>query len=316
MKAVGLFRREAVDFQRAGGTRGDVLRLTPRSLVATQWLLVAALAFGIYYGFTGQIDEHAGGPAVVFVDGLNEITAPRPAVVASVEVVPGQHVEAGQPLVRMVASTESSELETVERELSDQLAKLLADPSDAIAREAMVSLRSRRELARSSLERQVLRAPQAGTVGDVQVRSGQLVEPGMPVVSVHGDDAGARLMAMLPGRYRPLLAPGARLRFIADGFSREVHGLVIESVSDQIIGPVDAARFLRLDPQSAMPVSGPVVLVQARLSNRAFKSAGASYRFHHGMRGTAETAVRHESIAFTFIPGLRQVFDQVFDHGF
>ncbi len=310
MKVAGLFRREAVDFQRQGGARGDVLHLTPRSLVATQWLLGIALGSGIYFAFTGQIDEHASGPAVVFVDGMREVTASRPAVIASVEVAPGEHVEAGQPLVRMVSSTESSELESVERELSDQLSKLLADPSDMVARESMVSLRSRRELARSSLDRQVLRAPTAGTVGDVRVRPGQLVEPGMPVVSVHGDDAGARLIALLPGRYRPLLSPGKRMRFVADGFPREIHGLSIESVGDQIIGPADAARFLGLD--SALQLEGPVVLVQARLLQRAFSSEGAVYRFHHGMRGHAESAVRHDSIAFTFVPGLKQVMTHVF----
>jgi multidrug efflux pump subunit AcrA (membrane-fusion protein) len=311
VKAAGLFRREAVDHQRQGGARGDVLRLTPRSLLATQWLLMVALVVGLYYAFAGQIDEHAAGPAVVFVDGLHEVTAPRAGVVASVEVAPGEQVKAGQPLVRMVSSTETAELETVERELADQLAKLLADPSDAIARESMVSLRSRRELARLGLERQVLRAPLSGTVGDVRVRTGQLVEPGMPVVSVHNPGAGARLMAMLPGRYRPLLRPGARLRFVAEGFSREVHGLVIERVGDQIIGPLDAARYLGLDQSAAAELLGPVVLVQARIPQLSFTSEGGTYRFHHGMRGSAESAVRHESIAFTFVPGLKQVFSHV-----
>lgn len=311
MKAAGLFRREAVDYQRQGGARGDVLRLTPRSLIATQWLLALALVVGLYYAFAGQIDEHAAGPAVVFVDGLNELTAPRAGVVASVEVAPGEQVEQGQALVRMVSSTETAELETVERELADQLAKLLADPSDAVARESMVSLRSRRELARLSLERQVMRAPLSGTVGDVRVRPGQLVEPGMPVVSVHSEHAGARLMAMLPGRYRPLLHPGGRLRFVADGFPREVHGLAIERVGDQIIGPVDAARYLGLDATAATQLDGPVVLVQARLPALSFSSEGGTYRFHHGMRGHAESAVRHESIAFTFVPGLKQVFAHV-----
>jgi multidrug efflux pump subunit AcrA (membrane-fusion protein) len=311
VKAAGLFRREAIDYQRQGGARGDVLRLTPRSLIATQWVLVTALAVGLYYAFAGQIDEHAAGPAVVFVDGLNEITAPRPAVVASVEVAPGEEVRKGQALVRMIASTEAAELETVERELADQLAKLLANPADGVARESMVSLRSRRDLARLSLERQVLRAPAAGTVGDVRVRAGQLVEPGMPVVSVHSEHAGARLTAMLPGRYRPLLRPGGRLRFVADGFPREVHGLLVERVGDQIIGPLDAARYLGLDDNTAMQLQGPVVLVQARLPKLSFTSEGGTYRFHHGMRGQAESAVRHENIAFTFIPGLKQVFTHV-----
>ena len=43
-----------------------------------------------------------------------------------------------------------------------------------------------------------------------------------------------------------------------------------------------------------------------------FESQGARYRFHHGMQGWAESAVRHDSIAFTFVPGLKQLYDNVF----
>ena len=66
-----------------------------------------------------------------------------------------------------------------------------------------------------------------------------------------GDGEGARLTALLPGRYRPLLAPGMSLRFVADGFPREVHALVIERVADQIVGPTEALRYLGRDAADA-----------------------------------------------------------------
>ena len=213
-------------------------------------------------------------------------------------------MQAGQVLVRMHSAGETAELESAERELSDQLAKLLRDPGDQTAREAMVSLRARRDLARASLERQTLRAPYAASVGDVRLRPGQLVDPGMPLLTLLRDDSGARLTALLPGRYRPLLARGKPLRFIADGFPRAIHKLEIERVGDQVVGPAEALRYLGRDAD-AVVLDGPVVLVRARLPNRAFRSEGATYRFHHGMQGRAETAVRSDSIAFTFIPGLR-----------
>jgi membrane fusion protein (multidrug efflux system) len=305
------FRAEAVEFHRRGGAKGDVLRLTPRAFFWTHWLLVAAFGAGLCFAFVSQIDEYASGPAVVYIDGLYEVTAPRPAVIGAVEVDPGQRVAADQVLVRLHSSGEAAELESVERELADQLAKLLRDPGDRAAREAMVSLRSRRDLARSNLDRQTLRAPYAATVGDVRIRAGQLVEPGMPLLTLLGDDAGARLTALLPGRYRPLLEKGKRLRFVADGFPRALHEVAIERVGDQVVGPSEALRFIGRDGE-AVALDGPVVLVHARLPGRVFASEGAAYRFHHGMQGRAETAVRHDSIAFTFIPGLRLVFD----HGF
>ncbi len=306
-----LFRGEALEHHRRGGARGDVLQLTPRTLFWTHWLLLLALAGAAYYAFVGQVDEYASGPAVVRITGLHEVTAPRPGVVSSVEVTPGQRVTRGQLLLRMHSSTEVSELESVERELSDQLAKLLRDPGDAVAREAIVGLRSRRDLARAKLARQELRAPEAGTVGDVRVRAGQLVEPGMPVVTLLGQSGGGRVTAMLPGRYRPLLQRGMELRFVADGFSREVHSLEIESVGDQIVGATEAARYLGRDLGGSLRLTGPVVLVHARLPQLEFEAEDGTYRFHHGMHGHGESAVRRDSIAFTFVPGLKRVFDNV-----
>jgi len=307
-----LFRPEAIEFHRQGGARGDVIQLMPRSFFWSHWLLLGAAAAVIYLAFVGQVDEHAAGPALVRVDGLHEVTAPRPAVVARVEVVPGQRVRQGEVLVRMQAAAEVAELQGAERELEDQLTKLLREPSDRAAREAIVSLRARRDLAQKGLERQTLTAPFAATVGDVRVQAGQLVEPGGALLTLLGDAGGARLVALLPGRYRPRLAPGMTMRFRVDGFTREVHTLVIDRVADQIVGPSEALRFLGHDSVDTVALTGPVVLVEATLPSRAFSSEGATYRFHHGMQGTAEVAVRRESIAYTFIPGLRQLVDNVF----
>jgi membrane fusion protein (multidrug efflux system) len=306
-----LFRQEALDFHRRGGARGDVLQLTPRAFFVTHWLLVAALFGALGFAFLGQIDEHALGPAVVRVEGLEELTAQRPAVVASVEVDPGEKVERGRVLVRMDSAPERAELDSAERELQDQLAKLLREPGDRAAREALVSLRARRDLAAASLERQTLRAPHAAVVGDVRARAGQMVEPGAPLLTLQGERSGAHLTALLPGRYRPLLARGMRLRFIADGFPRVVHQLVVERVGDQVIGPTEALRLLGRDLADALPLDGSVVLVNARLPSRSFESEGERYDFHHGMLGRAECAVRRESIAFALVPGLRSFVDNL-----
>lgn len=307
-----LFRSEALEHHRRGGARGDVLHLTPRAMFWTHWLLLLALAAAVYYAFTAEIDEYATGPAVVRIDGLRELAAQRPGVVASVSVDPGQRVAEGQLLLRMHAASETAELESVEKELSDQLAKLLRDPADATARAAIVSLRSRRDLARANLARQEVRAPEAGVVGDVRVRPGQLVEPGMPVITLMIGGGGARVTAMLPGHHRPRLSPGMDLRFVADGFERVPQMLTIERVGDQIVGASEAARFLGRDLAASLPMaSGSVVLVHARLDRLEFESDDQVYRFHHGMHGRAETSVRHESLAYTFIPGLKQVIDNV-----
>jgi membrane fusion protein (multidrug efflux system) len=306
-----LFRQEAVDFHRRGGAKGEVLRLMPGAFLWTHWMLVAVIFAAGFLAFTGQIDEYASGPALVRVDGVHELTASRAAVVERVDVAPGERIKVGQVLLRMQSSAEVADLQSSERELADQLSKLLRDPADRVAREAILSLRARRDLARANLDQLTLRAQEATTVGDVRVHAGQLVEPGMALLTLLRAQSGATLTALFPGRYRPLLSRGMTLRFVADGFPRVVHRLTIERVGDQIVGPSEALRFLGRDQIDTMPLDGPVVIVQARLGTRAFVADGATYQFHHGMQGHAETPVRRESIVFTLIPGLRQIADNL-----
>ncbi len=299
-----LFRKEAVEHHTRGGLRGDVLRLTPRSFFFVHWILLGLAVAAVVFSFAGQIDEYAIGPAVVRVEGRVEVTAPVGAVVLEVEVSPGDVVRAGDVLLRFDASAETAELAAVEQGLGERLSAMLRDSGDAAAREAVASLRLRIEVARSSLARKEIRAPHAGVVGDVRIRSGQLVEPGMPLLTLRAEQGASSVAALLPGQFLPLLRPGQKLRLTLDGFERSVQALTIERVGDQIIGPTEAARYLGRELGDAFAITGPVVLVHAHLSGDSFTSQGNEYRFHHGMHGTAEVAVRTKSIVRTLFPEL------------
>jgi multidrug resistance efflux pump len=233
-----IFREEALAHHTRGGLRGDVLQLTPRSFFWVHWLLIVLASAIIVFAFIGQLDEYATGPAVVRIEGRDEITAPISAVIERVLVNPGDRVKVGDVLLRFDASPETAQVDTIEQELSDRLAAFLRDPGDRTAREAVADLRARRELARAGLERKLVRATRAGVVGDVRVRAGQLVEPGMPLCTLQGEaNSLGTLTALVPGQYLPLLKPGQTLRLTLDGFEKDVQGLVIERVGDQIIGP-------------------------------------------------------------------------------
>lgn len=307
-----LFRREAIEHQSVRSARADVLRISSRS---TEWalnLLFAALAAALFFVVVGRVNEYATGPALIRIDGRTTLSSSHAALVSSIEVQPGQRVDEGAVLVRLYASEEAAELESATREFDDQLVKLMQRPDDAAAREQLVSLRSRRELARARLDQRTLRAPHKGIVGDVRVRVGQLVEPGASVIELRSDDAEGTVVAMLPGRYRPLLKSGAKLRFELDGFHRRAHELIVDSVGDQIVGPAEAARYLGRDQADALELSGPVVLVQASLPGGAtFEADGEKFQFAHGMHGKAETVVRNEPVAYAFMPALKQWVDRV-----
>ncbi|HEX8818839.1 MAG TPA: HlyD family efflux transporter periplasmic adaptor subunit [Archangium sp.] len=300
-----IFREEALRHHEGSQETGDLLRISPKWTRWTYWVVLALVVAGGLYSVLGTIPEYASGPALVKVEGRGELTPNTPGIVASVEVKPGQRVEAGQPLVSFLSQDETATLERIEREFELQLVRVLQNPSDEAARQALTSLRAERELARTRQQARTLRAPHAGTIGTLRVREGQYVNPGESVVSVVGDDVDVMLVALLPGDYRPRLAPGKPLRVELKGFTHEYQTFTIESVGDQILGPSEVRRFLGADSADAVQLTGPMVLVRARIEAPTFTSKGRTFHYYDGMLAHADARVRSERILVTLIPGLK-----------
>lgn len=305
-KPAPLFRPEAIEHQRARGTRAELIVLDER---ATAWgyrLLFAGMLALVAFITLGRVNEYATGPAFVQLDGRTTLTATDEGLVTEVSVKPGDRVEVGDELVRFHAAAEVAELSAASKQFESQLAKLLLRPDDPASREALVELRAHRELAQERRDRRVLRAPHAGVVGDVRVSSGQLVDPGLRMIELQGPASAGTVIALLPGRYRPMLRAGDTLRFAADGFHELTHELVVSRVGQQIVGPAEAARFVGRDLADAFSIEGPVVLVQAKLPATSFALDGQRYDFSSGLFGKAEAVVRNEPIAYAFVPSLKQ----------
>ncbi|XXF76342.1 HlyD family efflux transporter periplasmic adaptor subunit [Myxococcaceae bacterium GXIMD 01537] len=303
------FRKEALEYhRRAPREGGDVLRIAPEWTHWAYRVLLAVLVAAAFFSVVGTFYEYASGPALVRVEGRTDVALSFAGVVASVEVQPGQRVEAGQVLVRFTAEEEQLSLARMEREFELQLVRYLRDPADVGARQALTSLRAGRELAQSKLEVRTLRAPHAGIVGDVRIQPGQYLNPGANVLSLLGDEARATLLAFLPGAHRPLLRPGMPLRMELSGFPYEYRELTIESVGEQIVGPAEVRRFLGGELADAVALEGAVVLVRARLPSRTFVREGQTLNYFDGMPARAEARVRAESILVMLVPGLKGLF--------
>jgi membrane fusion protein (multidrug efflux system) len=300
-----LFRQEALAHRRAQTERAEVLALDPAASSWASWVIGLGLALGLLFLWFGRLNEYATGPAMVRLEGRTTLSAKQAGVVTAVYVTPGQHVAQGDLIVQLYAADESAELEAAQRELEHQLHKLLQKPDDETARQALVSLRVRRELAETRLAQRTVRAPRHGTIGDVRVREGQLLEPGVIVAEMHDPTARASVSALLPGRYRPFLASGHKLRFRLDGFHREVLELTVLRAGDQIVGPREATRFLGADLADAVQIEGPVVLVEAELPRGSFRADGAELAYAHGMLGSAEAVVRDERVLYALLPVLK-----------
>lgn len=308
--ASDLFRKEALDYHQgtaeAGGT---VLRLSPAWLRYSYWLLVTVAVAGALFATVGTVHEYAEGPAVVRVVGRTDLTAKAAGTVSSVEVAPGQRVAAGMVLVRFYTAQEAGELDKINKEFHLQLIKTLRDPSDKLARQAMTSLLSQRDLAESRLEERTVRAPHAGIASDIRIRAGQALLPGESILSLIGEQTRFTLVAMLPGRYRPMLRPGMPIRLELSGFKYEYQNLTIDSVGNEVVGPAEIKRFLGQELADTVQIREPVILVQARLPKSTFVTDGKTFSYYDGMQGTADARVRAESVLVTMVPGLKALFD-------
>lgn len=303
-----LFREQALQARERGASEGALLRLSPEWVSLTYWCTVAAFVAALVYCAVGTLHEYATGPAVVWISGRTHVTATVPGTVSSIDVKPGQKVETGQILVRFSSPVESAEVARIDREFEVQLARSLAEPANQTVKTALTALRTQREVAAARLEQLTVRAPQAGLVGDVRIRPGQLIAAGDVVLTLTGPDQRCSVLAMLPAQYRPQLRPGLPMRFEIAGYRYAYQEMTITSVSEQIIGPNELRRYLGQELQDTVSVDGPLVLVEATPPASTFTVDGQTFEYHHGMNGTAEARVRTESILLSLIPGLRALF--------
>ena len=307
-----VFRPEALAHHRGGGVRGDLLHITPALLLAVQWFVLAVAACAIAFVGTAQVTDYAEGPALVMLDNRRDVTATRDGVVTEVAARIGSRVREGDVLLRLHGATEAAELDSLDRELADHLVLLMRTPGDRAAREAVLALRTRRDVAKSALERSVLRAPVAGEITDLRARPGQMVQAGAPLLALQAEPHGARITALLAGPERPRLHPGQPLHLHIDGFERTTLELLIERVDEQVLGPAEATRALGAELAGALDIHGPVVLVHATVPDGTFLSRGVSYRLHHGMPARAEVPVQKESLLYAWLPGLGEALSDVF----
>lgn len=304
-----IFRREAVQYHVNASRQSHLLRFEPLWAALAYRLLLATCGVALLYSILAQVHEYAGGVAVIESEGRIDITAHAGGSVESVSVRPGQRVVRGQVLARLYAAGEAAELDRIEQELELQMIALLRNPGDPAVRSTIVSLNAQRDLAASRLEQRLLRAPHAGMVSDVRIRPGQDLQAGDVALSLLGESAGFRIIAVLPGQYRPLIRPGMALRLELLGFPYAYQTVTIERVSDEVVGPAEVQRYLRQPIADALQAPGPVILVEASLPGRSFTVHGRALGFHEGMMARAEISVRSERIIATLIPGLEVLLE-------
>lgn len=300
-----IFRQEAVEYHAARGLEGDILRFDTTWLRWTYRLVLCAVLAALLYIICFDVNEYASGIAFVRVEGRRTVANQFAGTVESVSVQPGQHVKKGQVLVTMSPNAEDAELHRASAEFSLHLAQLLRDPADLNAKSALASLRPRREQALMTARHRFLRAPEDGIVTDVRAKSGQHIDARSIVLGIAPPDAEASLVCVVPGDYRPMLKRDSDIRFALDGFKFEYRSVKVDSVGEEVIGPVEMKRYLGPELADALPIVGPSVLVRGRLPTRTFKADGQTYTYVEGLTARVDVRVRSEPIIIAFLPALK-----------
>jgi multidrug efflux pump subunit AcrA (membrane-fusion protein) len=302
-----LFREQARRSLDEVDQHGAPLRLTPAWIEWSYWLLVTVGAVSLLLAALTDIGEYAQGPAMVRLLGRTQVGAIEPGVVAKVLVEPGSRVVEGELLVQLDDVGERAELERLDAELRAATVELLRRPTDETRRSELAGLRAERELAAARVERRAIRAPHDGVMSDARVSPGQHVEAGEVLLTLVGAEARRELVAALPGHYRPLVHPGMKLHLELTGYEAHAQELTIEAVGDEVIGPAAVERLLGEDRAETLTISGPAVLVRARLPEPSFAAGSHRYPYFDGMAGIVEVRVRSQSVLTSLIPGLREL---------
>ncbi len=311
-----IFRQEALAHHSAGAAdRGDVLRLSPAWVGWTYRLLLAFAVVGLVYLCFGRMSDYAEGPAIVRASDRTDVTSPVSATVRAVQVIPGDRVQAGQPLVRLEDDDQQATVDRYRRELDVQFAYCLQNPLDEAARRSVASLRSQLEFARQRLQARTLVAPHDGVVSDVRTRPGQPLLPGQLAVTLVSAASELTLVAVLPGHFQPQLVSGQPARFEIAGYPHAYQPVSLIRIADGVVGPAEARRYLGQDVADAISIAGSVVLAEARLEQGGFVADGRKYVYADGLQGTILVRVRSVPIILNLLPGLRYIWEGG-DHGF
>lgn len=305
-----IFREEALEYHASGHRRGDLLRISPAWTQWVFWLLLALLAAGVLYVIFATVPEYAEGVAVIRFEQRTDVVAELPGTVLSIAVGPGDRVCEGDLLVQLGDAQEAAELDRIRRQCELELVNYLRDPSDQSARQTLITLRARKELAEARRQKRDVTALRAGVVSSVGVELGQRLSPGEIMLSLIHPDGLPSVVAMLPGHYRPLLKTGLSLRLEPEGFRySDTEELTVESVGEVVVGPSEVRRSLDYEIADSVLLQGPLVLVQSKLLSRKFRVGKRSYEYHHGMHARARVHVEPKKrIVFRLVPSLEKVF--------
>ncbi|MEJ7598768.1 MAG: HlyD family efflux transporter periplasmic adaptor subunit [Kofleriaceae bacterium] len=301
----GLYRGEALEAHRTRGSEGSVTNLSPVWVRRTYPFLVVAMLIGIVAAIFITVPTYSTGMAVVIFDGAR-ITAPAAGTADKVTVVPGQPVKKGDIMVRLKSADQEAEHALATAEYEAAVTSYLFD-GDEQARKTLATAQARIARAQAAVDARVIRAPKTGTVSDIRVKDGDLLNPGHHILTIVDATTQPMVLAFLPGKDRPRFRKGMKLQVELVGFTKTRELATIDSVGTEIVGGEEAARYIGTQLADSLKLAGGnFVIVKARLPRRTFKSDHKTMNYHHGLQAKTEVKVQTKPFLVTLLPALEK----------
>jgi hypothetical protein len=200
-----IYRQEALDFHSQGAQEdGTLLMGSPKWLSRSHWMVVLMLILGLIFVASAKIDEVATGPCVIRATNRFTLNSPNSGFVRSIEVVTGDRVEAGDPVIRLQPLPQATDRHPDEDDV---------------------------------------RAKGRGTITEILVRPGQQIGPGEPIALAMDETSGFDVIAFIPGSYAPQLRPGMQMLLKLQGYADSRELTRIDQVGTEILGPRKAAEY-------------------------------------------------------------------------
>lgn len=303
-----LYREEALHAHRTKGQEGSLVQLSPAWVKRAYPMLVGAIALAFVFALFITVPTYSTGMGLVVLEGTS-ITAPAGGTVDQVMVQPGQAVKAGTILVKLQAAAEVDELVNARTEHEAATRAYLFDQSDENIKKQLASTAARLVTALSKVNQRTIRATRAGTVSDIRVRPGNLLQPGDHILTIV--DAGKtepEIIAFLPATDRPRLTVGMPLQVELAGYTKSREIATITFVSPEAIGSNEAAKYVGATIADALkiPQGGSYVIVRGRLPGRTFQTEHHTFSYHHGMQAKTEVKIASKPFLVSLLPALEK----------
>jgi len=302
-----LYRPEALEAHRGKSTEGAPIHISPAWVRRAYPLLIGAVLVAAAFTIFIKVPTYSTGRGLVILPGKS-VTAPAAGTVEAVYVSPGQAVAKGAIIVKLKASAEQDELTNAKTELDNAARAYMVDQADDNAKKQLASIAARYNTAKSKLEQRTIRADKAGTVSDIRIREGVLVQPGDPIVTiVDGTTSMPEMLAFLPAADHPRLKIGQELQVGLAGYTKTREKAIIYEVSREGVGSSEVSKMLGpLADAMKLPPDGSWVIVKARLPGRTFETEHNILPYHHGMQATTEVKISEKPFLVAVFPAIEK----------